>query len=1590
MGDIMEDVASYWAREKDRFALGYLENKIFSWSIRDIFNRDLLKKQVKRIPETFESFGSYLNSFVCPLIEEVHADIFSSLDGYAHATFIEVIKVEKLENGMPIFGFEVAEPVKDEKSRETYEPTECDIIVISSQKPKHVSDLTQNKASFVLGSVLKSGGEDEFPPNCCIVQLSSGIPVEADPETKTPKGTLFIVFLINLKTYNRIWKCLHMGSKDANLADLQKKKSTDLVNKVWQYKPRIVENASTSCYLLGSINGLGLEKFNLNDSQLNAVSDIVSGRKTLACAPTNTAVLEVAARIVKLVGESSDGRSCFLNDIILFGNKRRMKIDHGNILSAIFLESRAERLLPCFMPSTGWRRCLRSLTDLLENSVTKYQLYIEGITEKESPMKDIDEDKVVENDKDRNPESGRSFSCMLEVLELIKILYVLINSNKEDDDIWSDELLEIKIEEDDVCGLLKKPEDMKPLELLIVDEAAQVKECETLIPLQLPGIRQAVFIGDEYQLPALVKSKISENANFGRSVFERLSSLGYSKHLLNVQYRMHPEISKFPVTVFYDGKISDGPNVTCKSYEKWFLTGKMFVPYSFINVDGGHETTEKHGRSLKNTIEVAAVVRIVQRLFKEAVSRGSKLSVGVVSPYNAQARAIQEKIGKSYNMYDGFSVKVKSVDGFQGAEEDIIFISTVRSNRAGSVGFLTNLQRTNVALTRAKHCLWIVGNGTTLSNSNSVWQKIIKDAQERGWFFDVNGDKDLSNAVIKAIIELDDAENSVKMEGLHISKPRFQVIETLFVLDGQVSTMGDSKRKASDSKKQLKQKEEPDSPQTLDKLDYVELYCDKAKKDDKFALSYLDKQVFYWSIEDVFNNDLFREKIFISVLRMVKLQDNDKMFICFEVASPVMDERSRDMYVPSEEDIIVLSSRKPNQAVKEGISTRFQLSDRSIDDLGLKEFMLNRSQLNAVADCVPLSWELSPSVKLIWGPPGTGKIKTISTLLWAMLLSRHRSLTCAPTNTAVLEVASRIVKLVRESSSASSGIILSDILLFGNKKRMKIDDDHDLSAVFLSSRTKRLSQRFAKKPWNLYLSSLLDFLEKSVEKQHQLYMEKIHEKMKKRQMKNNEKNKIDADKIAIGAEGKDQDKVIFDTVTVDCGYEDDYNCEEGLKRENICESEGAKSDNVNACDSEPSVEKLSILSLKEYAQATYNEHAADLLCCMEVLHTDCPTNSTMVRSFRCMTEVAELLNILHVFINDEDDDTWFDGLLEQQIYEYNEPLKWSDLLASIHTEKCKKLKFRMARSLCVQQLRYLQTSLELPSWANQFYYFEDDCRRDIRLHLLQRTKCILCTVCSSFCFYKVPKDKDNCLPLGMLIVDEAAQLKECETLIPMQLPGIKQVVLIGDECQLPALVKSKLSENARFGRSVFERLSSLGYCKHLLNVQYRMHPEISKFPVANFYESKISDGPNVVCKNYERSLLPGKMFGPYSFINVDGGHETTERHGRSLKNTVEIAAVLWIVQRLFEGLVFFLFFGRHCLWIIGNATTLSSSRSIWRKIVKDAMDRGCLSDASDNKDLSNALVNAIIELDDSENLEKMDSLHISMPMFQGSGQRYRR
>ncbi|KAF6156500.1 hypothetical protein GIB67_011301 [Kingdonia uniflora] len=183
------------------------------------------------------------------------------------------------------------------------------------------------------------------------------------------------------------------------------------------------------------------------------------------------------------------------------------------------------------------------------------------------------------------------------------------------------------------------------------------------------------------------------------------------------------------------------------------------------------------------------------------------------------------------------------------------------------------------------------------------------------------------------------------------------------------------------------------------------------------------------------------------------------------------------------------------------------------------------------------------------------------------------------------------------------------------------------------------------------------------------------------------------------------------------------------------------------------------------------------------------------------------------------------------------------------------------------------------------------------------------------------------IPFGLLVIDEAVQLKECETLIPLQLPGIQYAVLIGDEHQLLATIISKVSEEVEFGISMFERLVSLGHKKHLLNVQYRMHPSISLFLNTEFYNKQISYAPNVNESTYKRHILQGNMFGCLSFINAANGKETLINNG-----------------------------------------------SVWKKLVIDTKYRGCFFNANDDEGLSNEIINSMIELDQLDDFLNGDLL----------------
>ncbi|RVW47891.1 Helicase SEN1 [Vitis vinifera] len=305
--------------------------------------------------------------------------------------------------------------------------------------------------------------------------------------------------------------------------------------------------------------------------------------------------------------------------------------------------------------------------------------------------------------------------------------------------------------------------DMKPLNILVIDEAAQLRECESTIPLQLPGIKLAILIGEKFQLPSRVTSNICDKAGFGRSLYERLSSLDHAKHFLNLQYRMHPSISLFPCSNFYANQILDAPNVKHKAYEKKYLPDPDFRPYLFINISCGREEVDEFGHSVKNMVEVAVLMKIVQNLYQDWRSGiKEELRIGVLSTYTAQVLEIQERLKQKYENNDRFSVKVQTIDGFQGGEEDIILISTVRANNFGSVGVMADVKITNVALTRARHGLWILGSERTLVMSETVWKDIVHDAKDRHCLLNADEDCDLSNTIFKVkaeLYELDDLLN---------------------------------------------------------------------------------------------------------------------------------------------------------------------------------------------------------------------------------------------------------------------------------------------------------------------------------------------------------------------------------------------------------------------------------------------------------------------------------------------------------------------------------------------------------------------------------------------------------------------------------------------------------------------------------------------------------------------------------------------------------------------------------------------------------------------------------------------------------------
>jgi predicted DNA helicase len=276
----------------------------------------------------------------------------------------------------------------------------------------------------------------------------------------------------------------------------------------------------------------------------------------------------------------------------------------------------------------------------------------------------------------------------------------------------------------------------RTFDLVVLDEASQAPD-----PLALIAVAKAkrlVLAGDPRQLPPTIIDPDAAREGLGTTLFERLSEQPAITAMLQVQYRMHEELMRFPSESMYDGKLIAADAVRARSLADYATVkddGARPSPLCFLDTAGkgwdeeregqlGSADNAQRGPSTKNPGQAARTVAEARRLLSRGVP---PQEIAVITPYLAQARdlraALRDAIARG--------LEVGTVDGFQGREKDCVLVDLVRSNAEGSVGFLADIRRMNVAITRARRFLLILGDTGTLA-SHAYYKALLDSAESRG------------------------------------------------------------------------------------------------------------------------------------------------------------------------------------------------------------------------------------------------------------------------------------------------------------------------------------------------------------------------------------------------------------------------------------------------------------------------------------------------------------------------------------------------------------------------------------------------------------------------------------------------------------------------------------------------------------------------------------------------------------------------------------------------------------------------------------------------------------------------------------------
>ncbi|XP_017958110.1 uncharacterized protein LOC108652433 [Drosophila navojoa] len=506
----------------------------------------------------------------------------------------------------------------------------------------------------------------------------------------------------------------------------------DICQRTWS---RLIDDSTPSITLIQGPPGTGKSAVisNLTLQCMYGSSNISLDRKVLICAHSNAAVDNITAYLKR--ARSAMSHSHF--ELIRFGFFEKMEATVRDVSLDAFLNKKlAEKRSRLSAENI---EALKNHQQMLEKEIADIKKlpnqmnYIQNqLNSKEKQLR-----LVMQQIKPQlTPREEHEYSMM--ALQRANIICTTLSSCVK---------LANFIDYFDVC---------------IIDEATQCTEPWTLLPLRF-GVRGLVLVGDTQQLPATVLSQKAIEFGLGNSMFDRIqrnvtqqldkpggNHFVHTKIFkLSKQYRMHPEICKWPNSYFYDNQLV---NAEC--------THKLispFIPYCVINLSYTKDTSDASSRSISNNEEAQFVTKLLLEMDK--LMPVKHFNYGLISPYSSHCYTLSQMIPSH------MKITPYTVDAYQGQERDVIILSNARTR---GVGFLTNYQRLNVAITRPTRCLIICGNFDDLQSVN-MWRHLLDDARKRNVFFDLeredvdNLQKSLiSKMLIKPIQIADDTPSTSK------------------------------------------------------------------------------------------------------------------------------------------------------------------------------------------------------------------------------------------------------------------------------------------------------------------------------------------------------------------------------------------------------------------------------------------------------------------------------------------------------------------------------------------------------------------------------------------------------------------------------------------------------------------------------------------------------------------------------------------------------------------------------------------------------------------------------------------------------------